>query len=86
MPTRNLLFPGFELPQPVFSAPDEFEKVQIAQHLKLLPDFVAHVTIRRMKLRQTPLQTVGLWQSEFSFVQRTDRIQDIERPASLFGV
>jgi hypothetical protein len=44
LPTRNLLFPGFELPQPVFPPSGEFEQVQIAQHLKLLPNLVADMT------------------------------------------
>jgi hypothetical protein len=38
-----------------------------------------------MKLRQTAFQTVSLSQSEFSLVQRADRTQNVERPASLFS-
>jgi hypothetical protein len=70
--------------QAIIPPAEELDQPHVAKHLKLLADFVAEVAILRVKPRELRLECVRFAQIESRLAEQTNRIQDIECPATLF--
>ncbi|MFM2082194.1 MAG: hypothetical protein RL380_885 [Verrucomicrobiota bacterium] len=57
------------------------EKIQVAQHLKLLADFFADVMIPRMKGFEVRFERIHILRGERFLVKRVDGHQNVKRPA-----
>ena len=74
--------------QAILAAGPEFKQVHIAQHLKLLPDFVANVFVSRVQPRAVRFECVGV-EAELRRGQRAKRSKrssknaPIPRPRSM---
>jgi len=67
---------------PVPPPAEEFHKPQVAQHLQLLPDFVAHVPVVRMQLLQLRGKRVYVLKRELGLAEPPHDAENIKRPAA----
>src|SRR5580704_11249922 len=72
------------LEQPIMAAPEELNEPLVAQHLQLLADFVANVTIGRMRRSQFVFSRIKFFKRKIRPAQPAHGGQYIERPTALF--
>lgn len=67
LPISNFYFRFSSSRQPILAPAQEFQQPQIAQNLELLADFVTHVAVLGMELREGGGVGVDVGESEFEF-------------------
>ena len=61
------------------------QQTGIAEHLKLLADFVADVAVVGMQLFQLAVKGVNVFVLELRLAEATNDVQHVQRPATLRG-